>query len=611
MPNTPASETTTTGSVSTSNATAPTATSPGTTTASGGGKGGGGEAGSPFSTPAQPQRPDSASASASLFRSHDPFSASSSDAARRTHSPASANGAGLSTTPGPTSAPGGSGSVASNSSLMHQLYATPSLPHPSTLHSAFNNNSSSSNHGFGNINVSAIGRAASLAMPSGVEAQQAALAAFSRASFSAAPSSSAAANSVFVQHAVAAAQAAAQAQAGGTAAAGVDPTQAAYLLSLGVGGGGGLSRTHTVPVTAIDSTGIPVSTATVGPLSASDPRTQLFVGNLPYRVRWQDLKDLFRRSGTVLRADVALSPENRSKGYGTVLMATEEDARRAVEMLNGFTWQSRILEVRIDRSGTLLGGAPGGVGAGLGPQLLGLPQDLSPPGAGNAQSGGAATAGSAAGGSPMFRPSFTPSPQPSPLPSAAMLSNGGSSGTAGASLQMQQQQHLSPANMPFLSTATGPAGSGPTNGTGPHSGPGAGPDFTNPFSLTSASARMMDNGGSSSPATSNANAANTSGSTLALGGPTISASELGAKQQTCFYGRVLFIGNLPFSCQWQDLKDLFRTAGDIQRADIAVSAEGRSRGFGTVLFATPDDAQNAIRIYHGCVFFSARLRRLC
>ena len=25
-----------------------------------------------------------------------------------------------------------------------------------------------------------------------------------------------------------------------------------------------------------------------------DTRTQLFVGNLPYRVRWQDLKDLFR-----------------------------------------------------------------------------------------------------------------------------------------------------------------------------------------------------------------------------------------------------------------------------------------------------------------------------
>lgn len=61
-----------------------------------------------------------------------------------------------------------------------------------------------------------------------------------------------------------------------------------------------------------------------------DTRMQLFVGNvsesashhsalttvqLPYRVRWQDLKDLFRKAGTVLRADVSLGPDNRSRGF--------------------------------------------------------------------------------------------------------------------------------------------------------------------------------------------------------------------------------------------------------------------------------------------------------
>lgn len=51
---------------------------------------------------------------------------------------------------------------------------------------------------------------------------------------------------------------------------------------------------------------------------------------LPYRVRWQDLKDLFRKAGTVLRADVSLGPDNRSRGYGTVLLATAEDAGRAI-----------------------------------------------------------------------------------------------------------------------------------------------------------------------------------------------------------------------------------------------------------------------------------------
>lgn len=102
-----------------------------------------------------------------------------------------------------------------------------------------------------------------------------------------------------------------------------------------------------------------------GPLR--DTRTQLFVGNvcqdaaiffaqwlnltsqLPYRVRWQDLKDLFRKAGTVLRADVSLGPDNRSRGYGTVLLASAEDAGRAVDMFNGYSWQTRVLEVRADR----------------------------------------------------------------------------------------------------------------------------------------------------------------------------------------------------------------------------------------------------------------------
>lgn len=70
---------------------------------------------------------------------------------------------------------------------------------------------------------------------------------------------------------------------------------------------------------------------------------------LPYRVRWQDLKDLFRRAGTVLRADVSLGPDNRSRGYGTVLLATAEDAGRAIDMFNGYSWQTRVLEVRPDR----------------------------------------------------------------------------------------------------------------------------------------------------------------------------------------------------------------------------------------------------------------------
>ncbi|CAJ0632418.1 7491_t:CDS:2 [Entrophospora sp. SA101] len=51
---------------------------------------------------------------------------------------------------------------------------------------------------------------------------------------------------------------------------------------------------------------------------------------------------------------------------------------------------------------------------------------------------------------------------------------------------------------------------------------------------------------------------------------------------------------LPYSVGWQELKDLFRNAGNIIRADILVGQDRRSKGSGTVLFETPEDAANAI-----------------
>ncbi|KAF9051654.1 hypothetical protein BJ165DRAFT_1340519 [Panaeolus papilionaceus] len=190
-------------------------------------------------------------------------------------------------------------------------------------------------------------------------------------------------------------------------------------------------------------------------LPAKDTRTQLFVGNLPYRVRWQDLKDLFRKAGTVLRADVSLGPDNRSRGYGTVLLATAEDAGRAVDMFNGYSWQTRILEVRLDR-------------------LM-----------------------------PEYDPAYLAT-----MASAGMSINS----TAGSANSILSAMDLANSHLSHM--------------------------------------------GIHSPA-------------------------------------------LPFHCQWQDLKDLFRQAGTILRADVALGADGRSRGFGTVSFATEHDADRAMRMFNG------------
>lgn len=57
---------------------------------------------------------------------------------------------------------------------------------------------------------------------------------------------------------------------------------------------------------------------------------------------------------------------------------------------------------------------------------------------------------------------------------------------------------------------------------------------------------------------------------------------------------------LPYQAGWQDLKDLFRSAGNIIRADINIGFDGRAKGSGTVIFETAKDAQAAISAYLGC-----------
>lgn len=81
---------------------------------------------------------------------------------------------------------------------------------------------------------------------------------------------------------------------------------------------------------------------------------QLFVGNIPFNCQWQDLKDLFRAAGSIMRADVSLGPDGRSRGFGRVVYATPEDAINAMQMFNGYEFQGRPLKVHFDKF------APGG-----------------------------------------------------------------------------------------------------------------------------------------------------------------------------------------------------------------------------------------------------------
>jgi len=75
----------------------------------------------------------------------------------------------------------------------------------------------------------------------------------------------------------------------------------------------------------------------------------IYVGNLPYTVRDEELRATFEPYGQVLSAEVIFDKRTRrSRGYGFVDMANDADARRAISALNGKDLNGR--ELRVDAS---------------------------------------------------------------------------------------------------------------------------------------------------------------------------------------------------------------------------------------------------------------------
>jgi RNA recognition motif-containing protein len=63
--------------------------------------------------------------------------------------------------------------------------------------------------------------------------------------------------------------------------------------------------------------------------------TKIFVGNMPYAMTKEDLKNLFSEVGNVISASVIIDRETkRSRGFGFVEMETEEETKKALETLN-------------------------------------------------------------------------------------------------------------------------------------------------------------------------------------------------------------------------------------------------------------------------------------
>lgn len=74
--------------------------------------------------------------------------------------------------------------------------------------------------------------------------------------------------------------------------------------------------------------------------------TNLFVGNLPYGVDSAKLGEMFSAAGNVVSAKVIVDKySGRSRGFGFVEMASEEETKKAIEMFNGNSVEGRPLVV--------------------------------------------------------------------------------------------------------------------------------------------------------------------------------------------------------------------------------------------------------------------------
>lgn len=78
--------------------------------------------------------------------------------------------------------------------------------------------------------------------------------------------------------------------------------------------------------------------------------TNLFVGSLPFKATEEELTEHFSQAGTVTSVRIITDRDSgRSKGFGFVEMASDEDAEKAIEMFHEKDFGGRDIIVNVAR----------------------------------------------------------------------------------------------------------------------------------------------------------------------------------------------------------------------------------------------------------------------
>lgn len=285
-------------------------------------------------------------------------------------------------------------------------------------------------------------------------------------------------------------------------------------------------------------------------------RRKVYVGNLSYNVKWQDLKDIFKQYGDVTHATIEQYPDGMSKGFGIVEMARREDAAKAIDGLNNSDLNGRVMFVREDRESSS--------GRSSNSNTHSNTHDNSHSSTHNNSYG---TGGS--GGSGMNKKLFVAN-----LP---------------YEVKWQELKDIFKQYGEVIRADVDLYPDGKSKGFGTVEMANARDAIAamNAINNVDINGRVIFvrenrdlNGG-------HGNSNNSSHS----GG--------GNHNHNNFNHNKVYVGNLPWDHRWQDLKDLFKQLGHVVNAEVVTSPDGKSRGYGTVEYTNPQDAQTAIQKLNG------------
>ncbi|KAJ3346183.1 hypothetical protein HDU83_003318 [Entophlyctis luteolus] len=309
--------------------------------------------------------------------------------------------------------------------------------------------------------------------------------------------------------------------------------------------------------------------------------------------------------GTVVRADVAQAPNGKSRGFGTVLFSTSEEAANAIATYNNYEWHGRKIEVREDRASSASfssssfrphASAPAATADGETPVNVPLPGTAIDVNTVNIRALYVGNLPYSVGWQDLkdlFRNAGNVIRSDIPSDYQGRSKGFGtvimsSVEEARKAIAMYNGFEWNGRRIEVREDRTYVEGAPPRN---------AGPRNPQNYQQPILSMDPQQYAAEISAASGIAGIPSQSPTSPLAQSVPVSATATAA---TPVAGRQLFVGNLPFSLQWQELKDLFRQdGGTVLRADIAVDAQGRSRGYGQVLMASAEEARDAIARLHG------------